>query len=47
MGSVFHVAMIGRWSLPEKGPWEVYAFRAMLDDDMIRSMVEDIADDDG
>jgi hypothetical protein len=23
MGSVFNVAMIGRWSLPEKGPREV------------------------
>ncbi len=45
MWSLFNVEIIRRWSLPEKEPREVEAFRAMLDDGMMRSMVDDFMDD--
>ena len=45
MGSAFSVVMMGRLSLPEKGHKEVEAFRARLEDEMMRSMVDDFPDD--
>jgi hypothetical protein len=45
MGSVFSVVMMGRWSLPEKGQRKVEAFRARLDDEIMRSMVDYFPED--
>ncbi|EFX70791.1 hypothetical protein DAPPUDRAFT_112391 [Daphnia pulex] len=44
MGSAFSVVMMGRWSLPEKGPMEEVAFRARRDKEMMRSIVEGVSD---
>jgi hypothetical protein len=45
MGSVFSVVMMGRWSLPEKGQRKVEAFRARLDDEIMRSMIDYFPED--
>jgi hypothetical protein len=45
MGCAFSVVMMGRWSLPEKRHRELEAFKARLEDEMMRSMVDGFPDD--